>query len=89
MNIVWMDDALGDLERLHAFLNPKSPFAATRMQAALVRAGEGLRVFPARGRPGPIEHTREFVAGEYVLVYRLADAKTLHILRVFHGKEKR
>jgi toxin ParE1/3/4 len=89
MKIVWMDAAIDDVERLHAFLEEKAPFAARRIRAALLRAGEGLRVFPERGRSGPSAGTRELVAGDYLLVYRLASEDALHILRVFHGKERR
>lgn len=89
MKIVWMDGAIADVERLHAFLDPQAPMAARRIRAELLRAGEGLTVFPDRGRPGPVPGTRELVTGDYLLVYRLADPATLHILRVFHGREKR
>lgn len=89
MKIVWMGGAVADVERLHAFLDPQAPMAARRIRAAIMRAGEGLAVFPDRGRPGPVPGTRELVAGDYLLVYRLADRATLHILRVFHGREKR
>lgn len=84
-----MGGAISDLERLHGFLEAKSPGAALRIRAALIRGGSGLSVFPRRGRPSAVEDAREYVIGDYVIVYRIVDETTLHVLRVFHGREKR
>jgi toxin ParE1/3/4 len=89
MDVVWMGGAIADLERLHDFLNAKAPGAALRMRAELVRAGAGLSVFPRRGRVGDLDGTREYVLGDYLMVYRIVNEDTLHIVRVFHGREKR
>jgi toxin ParE1/3/4 len=89
VNVVWMGGAIADLERLHDFVDAKAPDAASRIRVALMRAGAGLSVFPRRGRGGSVDGTREYVLGDYLIVYRLVDEDTLHILRVFHGREKR
>jgi toxin ParE1/3/4 len=89
VNVVWMGGAIADLERLHDFVNFKAPGAALRIRAELIRAGAGLSVFPRRGRNGVIEGTREYVLGDYLIVYRVVDENTLHIVRVFHSREKR
>lgn len=84
-----MGGAIADLERVHEFLEAKAPGAALRIREALVRGASGLSVFPRRGRMSPVEEAREFVIGDYVIVYRIVDEATLHIVRVFHGREKR
>jgi addiction module RelE/StbE family toxin len=84
-----MGGAIADLGRLHDFLNAKAPGAALRMRTELVRASAGLSVFPQRGRIGELADTREYVLGDYVMIYRIVDETTLHIVRVFHGREKR
>ncbi len=43
--------AVRDLERLHLFLQPKSPVAARRAAAAITEAVRGLGQHPGSGRP--------------------------------------
>jgi len=48
-----------------------------------------LLTFPALGRPGKVEGTRELVLTPlpYVLVY-VFDGETIHLARILHGAQK-
>jgi plasmid stabilization system protein ParE len=84
--------ALRDLQRLREFLRTKSPTAAKRAAAAIVKAIQMLGEHPQLGRPAPemeIEFRElpiEFGDTGYVALYRFeADAVT--VLAIRHQKE--
>jgi plasmid stabilization system protein ParE len=90
MRVRWALVALQDIARLHWFLSLRDPYAAARMIPAVVAAGEGLAIFPARGRPAGEPGYRELVSGQYIVLYRIDDDSGLvEVVRVFHGREKR
>jgi plasmid stabilization system protein ParE len=81
--------ALGDLQRLRAFIAKDNPQAAQRASAALRRSIAGLvdqpRMGPALEYPPGV---RRWVAGPYVVHYLIED-ETLTVLRIWHGRERR
>ena len=90
--LIWSRRALGDLERLHAFLVEKDRDAARR---AIRTIRTGLRLLarhPRAGRPveAPLDDLREwpmrFGSGGYVALYRL-DGEDVVILAVRHSRE--
>ena len=89
----WLPDALGDLKRLHTFIEPHSPQAATRAVNALINAANTLQEFPEKGRPWNLDMDfRElpirFGARGYVIRYRYYDDQVI-IVRVWHALEDR
>ena len=91
--IIWLPEALEDLNRLRSFLNDKSPTAAQRAGQTILEAANKLEKFPELGWPmndgtGRRELFQPFGAGSYVLRYIL-DNKTIVIIRVWHSKENR
>uniref|UniRef100_UPI00402B47DB type II toxin-antitoxin system RelE/ParE family toxin n=1 Tax=Methylomonas sp. PHL2-19 TaxID=3438878 RepID=UPI00402B47DB len=91
--IVWLPDALMDVERLRAFLQEKNPKAAARAGQTLRDGARYLAGFPEVGRPmNDGSERRElflpFGAGAYVLRYRI-DGEIIVIIRVWHSKEMR
>jgi len=89
----WLPDALDDLKRLHAFIEPHSPQAAIRAVNTLVEAASSLVEFPERGRPWDMETDfRElpvrFGARGYVIRYRAHEDQVV-IVRVWHALEDR
>jgi plasmid stabilization system protein ParE len=87
-------EAAADLDRLRAFLADKSPDAAQRAAASLIRAMQSLDTFPDRGRPTGIEGVRELIVpfgkSAYVLRYsHLANTAEVVVLRIWHGREQR
>ena len=89
----WLPDALVDLKRLHAFIEPHSPAAASRAIDALIESAETLGEFPEKGRPWDLEiDFRElsvkFGARGYVIRYRYV-VNQVFIVRVWHALEDR
>jgi plasmid stabilization system protein ParE len=81
--------ALGDLQRLRAFINKDNPQAAAQVGAALRRSIARLVDQPRIGLvleypPG----VRRWVAGSYVVHYIIED-ESLTVLRIWHGREQR
>jgi len=81
-----------DLARLEDFLSSKSPAAASKAAAAIRRAVLSLDEHAKRGRPGPVENTRElhvrFGRDGYVIQYRVSEDR-VSVARIFHTRERR
>ena len=81
--------------RLRAFIAKHNPAAAERLARRLIqgierllrnpRPGRRVRVAPDQMAP---EEIRDWVVGEYVVRYLIADERIV-VLRVWHGKEQR
>lgn len=89
----WLPDALDDLERLHAFIEPHSPTAASRAVDALIEAVETLAEFPEKGRPWDLEMdfrelSVKFGMRGYVIRYRYIGDRVF-IVRVWHALKDR
>ena len=89
----WLPEALDDLKRLHAFIEPNSPKAAKHAVDTLTEAAGTLIEFPEKGRPWDLEMDyRElavrFGARGYVVRYRVVDDDII-IVRVWHALENR
>ena len=91
MKIRWSASASDDLVRLHAFLEPVAPEAASRIIAQLARAPERLRQFPRLGEKIDAYEPREvrrLIVGNYEMRYELS-AGDIFILRIWHSRENR
>lgn len=92
MRLVYAEQALGDLQRLRAFIAEKDPVAAQRIGRQLVQRLERLCDFPQLGRPvslAPDPATlRDMMVGKYVVRYSV-HSQTLVILRIWHQHEDR
>jgi len=92
--VAWLPQALEDVNRLHAFIRPHDPEAASRAARVIRAGGDALLDSPQLGRP-IIDGTprRElflpFAGGAYVLRYILERTDRAVILRVWHDREKR
>ena len=90
--VIFAPAALRDLERLRAFLRPKSRSAARRAGEAIRRGVQGLGTHPRMGRliEDLPEQYREWVIAfgqsGYVARYRI-DGDVVTILAVRHQKE--
>lgn len=92
MKLVVSSAAQSDLERLHAFLQDKSPAAAQRAVGVLGAAMRSLDSFPQRGLISSIPGVRELIVpfgrSAYVLRYALLPmTDEIVILRIWHGRE--
>ncbi len=90
--VIFAPAALRDLERLRAFLRPKSPSAARRAGEAILQGVHGLGAYPRMGRliEDLPEQYREWVIAfgdsGYVARYRI-DGDVVTILAIRHQKE--
>ena len=91
MKINWTAAATRDLVRLHDFLRPVAPEAATRVVQQLAHAPNRLRDFPRLGERldayAPRE-VRRITVGSYEMRYKIAGAD-IFILRLWHSRENR
>ncbi|MBK5965576.1 plasmid stabilization protein [Thiocystis minor] len=91
--VIWLPEAIDDLERLRAFLLDKHPEATRKAAQVVLKGADLLSDFPEIGQPmddgtGRRELFEAFGRGEYVLRYRIEGGAVV-ILRVWHAKEQR
>jgi len=91
--VIWLPEALLDIERLHGFLFEQQPRAAHNAVLCIQAAARQLEAFPEIGRPMNDRSERRevfagFGAGAYVLRYRLDESGPV-VVRVWHSREWR
>ncbi|HTJ30893.1 MAG TPA: type II toxin-antitoxin system RelE/ParE family toxin [Acidobacteriaceae bacterium] len=89
MQLRWTEAATEDLEHIADYLFEETPLHAARIVTEIFEAPLRLLRFPALGRPGKAEGTRELVlnALPYVIIYS-AGGSTIHVHRILHGAQK-
>ena len=89
MRLEWSLFAQADRDAIFDYIEADSPQAAITVDDRIQVQVEGLMQFPASGRPGRIEETRELVIlrTPYIAAYRIA-GNTVRILRVLHGAQQ-
>lgn len=93
MRVLWLPEALDDVERLYGFLIGKDALAAERAMRAISSSADRLQELPQVGRPmgddtGRRELIVPFGAGAYVLRYRV-HRDAVVVIRVWHNREVR
>ncbi|MBI5815221.1 MAG: type II toxin-antitoxin system RelE/ParE family toxin [Nitrospinae bacterium] len=89
MRIRWLKAAADDLLHVEAFIARENPAAAVDVVLAVINAVEKLGRFPAMGRPGRVDDTRELVVGGFPFIVPYTVRKdVVEILRVFHQRQK-
>lgn len=90
MNLVYTDEAIGDLMRLRGFIAEHNPPAAGRVAAELVDKIELLADSPYLGIEVPLAPSpgtiRDMIFGRYIVRYS-THTSTVIILRVWHELE--
>ncbi|AGB73999.1 MULTISPECIES: type II toxin-antitoxin system RelE/ParE family toxin [Rhizobium] len=86
--IRWTKRALRRLDRIGAYIQKDNPDAAARAVARIVSAVDMLSEFPATGRVGRINGTRELVLADipYIIPYRVE--QDIEILTVMHAHQR-
>lgn len=93
IKVLWLTEAVADVERLHAFLLEMNADAAARAASLILDGSILLSTMPGIGKPmGDHSKRRElfmsFGAEAYVIRYR-EQADTVIIFRVWHSREDR
>jgi plasmid stabilization system protein ParE len=94
VQIVFLNRARADLDRLRKFLTPHGDSLSTRAVDGLFAAAYSLADQPERGRPAARPGYRELVVpfgrGAYIIRYRVDQRRdTIVITRLWHGREQR
>lgn len=92
--VIWLPEALEDVKRLHDFIKPHNPEAASRAASVIRAGGDRLQDTPHLGRPMADGTPRRelflpFGGGTYVLRYILELPERAVIVRVRHDREDR
>ncbi|MCF6234977.1 MAG: type II toxin-antitoxin system RelE/ParE family toxin [Gammaproteobacteria bacterium] len=92
MKITYTPEAIRDLIRLREFIENKNPQAAQRVAETIRNKIQQLKTFPLMGveveeAPDP-EMIRDLIMGHYIVRY-LVHSNEVHILRIWHHKERR
>lgn len=71
-----------------AYIEKENPDAAARVVARIVTTVDMLAEYPANGRAGRIESTRELVLADipYIIPYRVS--RDIEILTVMHADQR-
>jgi plasmid stabilization system protein ParE len=91
MALKWTSSAQRDLARLHDFLAPVNPRAATRVVQQLVDGAGRLVTYPQLGvqlEEFSPRDVRRVIVGDYELRYEVTDT-AIYILRLWHAREDR
>lgn len=90
MRIRFTRQAVGDLERIAAYLTAHNPRAAKRVRTAILASIAVLRRFPAAGRAQTTEGVRKLVARKYrYLIYYRVEDDAVAILSIQHPAQER
>ncbi|CAN7701947.1 type II toxin-antitoxin system RelE/ParE family toxin [Rhizobium rhizogenes] len=84
----WTMRALRRLDEIGAHIQKDNPDASARVVARIVSAVDMLADFPATGRVGRINGTREVVLADipYIIPYRIG--QDIEILTVMHAHQR-
>jgi toxin ParE1/3/4 len=89
MQIVWLKNALRNLDEIAVYIAQENPQAAAQVVDLIVEQVYQLAAQPALGRPGRVLGTRELVVSNshYLVPYRIKNNQ-VEILRVFHTSRR-
>ena len=89
MQIVWLKNALNNLDEIAAYIAQENPIAAQQVVDMIIEQTNLLATQPALGRSGRVLGTRELVISnsQYLVPYRIKN-NVVEILRVFHTSRR-
>ena len=87
MPVRWTTEAADQLEAIVNHIRAENPQAARTLAQFLLDRTARLETFPNMGKPGERKGTRELVAGDYIIVYRVIGGDTAEILFIWHGAQ--
>ena len=91
MRLIWSPLAQADAVRLHRFLAPKNPRAATQAIRGLRAAARRLLAYPQLGELVDgieLRDVRRIFVDDYELRYQVR-GETIAVLRIWHTRENR
>lgn len=82
--IVWTDEAVGNLEAIATYISAFNPVAAERLAERLITLADSLALYSERGRDAGGGRREMTVVWPYILRYRVEGERVI-ILRIRHG----
>jgi toxin ParE1/3/4 len=87
-DLIWLPDALQQLERIVDYIAERNYAAAARMDSNVRHHIDLLKSHSFIGRPGRVEGTRELIIHpNYIVIYEVNE-KVIRILRVLHAHQE-
>jgi len=85
MQVVWLDNAIRDLQHIYAYIQEYNPIASKEIAQKIITSVEMLGDFPYMSRQGIVPDTREFMitGTKYYAVISLARER-VQILNILH-----
>lgn len=88
LELEWRPEATRQLEQLLEYIAARNFAAAERIERAYHQKVELARKFPAIGRPGRVDDTRELIIHpNYLAIYQVSDDK-ITVLRALHARQR-
>lgn len=89
MKIRWTEGASKNLDEIENYIGQDNTRAAVKTVLQVINSINQLSRYPAIGRAGRIEGTRELIVPDtpFIVPYRVKN-KTIEILRIFHHSRK-
>jgi toxin ParE1/3/4 len=87
--VVWSDEAVGDLERISQYIEHDSPSYARATVRRILESTRKLAIFPRIGRVVPEladEDFRELLVHNYRVIYRIED-DVVTIAAIAHSRQ--
>jgi toxin ParE1/3/4 len=86
--IIWLREALADLEDIGKTIDANSPAYSTIVVTKLYDATQDLALFPRMGRRVPEwddDRYRERIVYSYRMIYRIVSDERIELLAFIHG----
>lgn len=85
MKLIWLQEAVFDLQEVRHYIAQDNPLAANKVAQKILQAVNLLSEQPEMGRSGRILHARELIIlnTPYIIPYRVRN-NSIEILRVYH-----
>jgi toxin ParE1/3/4 len=89
LKIRWTEGASKNLDEIENYIGQDNTRAAVKTALQVINSINQLSRYPAIGRAGRIEGTRELIVPDtpFIVPYRVKN-KTIEILRIFHHSRK-
>lgn len=81
VQVVWTQEALEELDAIHAYIDQFNPLAAELMALRLKKLAAGLKITPEMGRPISLGRRQLSVVRPYLMRY-IREGDILYILEI-------
>jgi toxin ParE1/3/4 len=85
--VIWSPSAINDLLTIRRYVAQFNPRAARGMAERILEAGNGLNIFPQRGRPVGNNLHEWTLVYPYIIRYEVVGDE-VHVLGVRHGHRR-